>query len=322
MAENSLVTTAQSGTLAPYMESARRYARQSKAPHTLAQYASAWREFEDFAMRNGWAALPATPSTVIAYLASLADKGAKVSTIQVKLAAIAYIHRQKKHIDPTADADVKMLMAGIRRELGTAPQKKAPLTLENLRAIVAALPDDLRGKRDKAILLIGWAGAFRRSELVGLDVADLHINGKLAIKVRKSKTDQEGKGLTKTIPPIGDKAVDPITALKDWLAASGVQSGPLFRRIDKWGVLHDGRLDDKTIARIVKDAAQRAGLEPVQFAGHSLRSGFITEAAGAGVEDRDIAAQTGHKSMTVLHGYIQDAGRGAMGAVKAAFGDK
>lgn len=125
--------------------------------------------------------------------------------------------------------------------------------------------------------------------------------------------------MIKMIPPVDDDLIDPVRALKVWLADSGIKSGPLFRRIDRHGVMH-GRLSDKAVALIVKDAAQGAGLEPVQFAGHSLRSGFITAAALAGVEDRDIAAQSGHKSMTVLHGYIQDAGAGAMGAVKAAFG--
>jgi len=323
MTSKALTTTHAETSIAAYAESARKYARKSKAPHTLAMYGSAWREFQHFTESRGLAALPATPATVIAYLTDLADNGAKVSTIQVKLAAIAFYHRQQKHIDPTADEDVKMIMAGIRRELGTAPQKKAPITLDDLRSIVEALPDTLAGKRDKAILLIGWAGAFRRSELVGLDVADLlYVNGKLMIKVRHSKTDQEGKGLTKVIPPIEDTAINPMTALKDWLAGSEIKSGPLFRQIDKWGHVRDHRLNDKSVANIVKASAQRAGLEPVQFAGHSLRSGFITEAANAGVEDRDIAAQTGHKSMTVLHGYIQDAGRGAMGAVRAAFGEK
>lgn len=322
MANQSLQPITDNTTINVYTESARKYARKSKAPHTLAIYSSAWREFQAFAEARGLSALPAIPSTVIDYLTSLADAGAKVSTIQVKLAAIAFYHRQQRYTDPAVDEDVKIVMSGIRRELGTAPDKKAPITLDDLRRIVAALPDTLAGKRDRAMLLIGWAGAFRRSELVGLDVADLYVNGKITIRVKRSKTDQEGKGLTKVIPPIADEAIDPMTALKVWLADSGIKSGPLFRRIDKWGVMHDGRLDDKTVARIVKSAAQRAGLEPVQFAGHSLRSGFITEAANAGVEDRDIAAQTGHKSMTVLHGYIQDAGRGASQAVKAAFGER
>jgi site-specific recombinase XerD len=316
------LTTTRSTSINVYTESARKYARQSKAPHTLAMYGSAWREFQHFAELRGVAALPATPGAVIDFLTSLADNGAKVSTIQVKLAAIAYYHRQQKATDPTTDEDVKIVMAGIRRKLGTAPDKKAPIMLDELRRIVAALPDTLAGKRDRAMLLIGWAGAFRRSELVGLDVADLHVNGKLTIKIKRSKTDQEGKGLTKVIPPIDDEAIDPMTALKVWLAASEIKRGPLFRRIDKWGVMHDGRLNDRTVANVVKGAAQRAGLESVQFAGHSLRSGFITEAANAGVESRDIMAQTGHKSEAVMRGYVQDAGRGAMGAVRAAFGEK
>jgi integrase len=325
MTDTALMTmpvfvVAPDAAILPYSESAMRYARKSKADRTLKLYGAAWREFQAFAEDHGATALPATPGTVIEYLTALADAGAKVSTIGVKLAGIAYRHRLQHYADPTTGEDVRIVMAGIRRELGTAPNKKAAITLDDLRRIVAALPDTLAGKRDRAMLLIGWAGAFRRSELVGLDVADLHVNGAIKITLRKSKTDQEGRGMIKMIPPVDDEAIDPVRALKAWIAKSGIKSGPLFRRIDRHGVMH-GRLSDKAVALIIKDAAQRAGLEPVQFAGHSLRSGFITAAALAGVEDRDIAAQSGHKSMTVLHGYIQDAGATQMRAAQAVFGE-
>jgi len=139
--------------------------------------------------------------------------------------------------------------------------------------------------------------------------------------VKRSKTDQEGQGLTKAIPALSDTTLCPVEAMRQWLDESGIKSGAIFRQIDQWGHLRDERLTSQSVALIVKSCAIRAGLEPRQFAGHSLRSWFITEAANAGVEDRDIASQTVHKSMTVLHGYIQDAGRGAMNAVKAAMGD-
>jgi integrase len=307
--------------LMAYSDSARRYARKSKADHTLKLYGAAWREFEAFAAQHGAAALPASMETVTAHLVALADNGAKVSTIEVKRAAVGYFHRLQHHADPTAGEEVKVIMSGIRREIGTAPAKKAPVKLDELRKMIAALPDTLAGKRDRALLLVGWAGAFRRSELVALDVSDLHINGKITITIRHSKTDQEGRGMVKTIPPIADAAIDPVAAVRDWLAASDIKSGALFRAVDQWGHVRDRRLNDKAVAGIVKSAAQRAGLEPVQFAGHSLRSGFITTAAEGGAHEWQIQEQTGHKSERVLRGYIQAAGRGAQSAVKIAFGE-
>src|SRR3972149_1509554 len=269
MTRKQALATVKSKSPTVYTKAARKYARKSKADNTIRMYRSAWAEFQRFAEARGVPSLPASPATVIDFITALADGGAKVATMQVKLAAVAW-----------------------------------------------------GGKRARALLLSGFAGAFRRSELIGVDVADMHVNGKMTIRVRRSKTDQEGKGITKVIPPIDDAAIDPLRALREWLGAAGIKSGPVFRQIDRWGHVRDARLTSQSVALIVKTAAERAGLEPRQFAGHSLRSGFITEAASAGVEDRDIAAQTGHKSMIVLHGYIQDAGLGAMGAVKAAFGQR
>ena len=213
-------------------------------------------------------------------------------------------------------------MAGIARELGTRPSKKAPVTLADLRAVVGALPaDSLAGKRDKALLLLGWAGAFRRSELVALDVADVRLNGDLRVIVRRSKTDQEAAGQVKVIPPIDDKALCPVEAVRAWLQAANLKSGPVFRGVDKWGRLRAERLTGQSVSLILKAAATSAGLQENDFAGHSLRSGFITEAAKADAESRDIMAQSGHKSESVMRGYIQDAGLGAKRAVRAAFGE-
>jgi integrase len=301
-----------------YTEAARRYASKSRSDATLKAYASAWKEFQAFA---GGGALPATPQTVIAYLTALADAGSKVSTINVKLSAISFRHNAAKVADPTAHEDVRLVMAGIRRELGTRPAKKAPVTLDDLRRMVEACDTGtLQGKRDKALVLLGWAGAFRRSELVALDVADLQINGSVKVVLRKSKTDQDGAGMVKVIPPIDDLALDPVRALRAWLDAANIKSGAVFRKVSRWDVMSEARLTSQSVALVVKSLAERAGLDPRQFSGHSLRSGFITAAATAGVESRDIMAQTGHKSENVMRGYIQDAGRGAMGAVRAAFG--
>jgi integrase len=259
---------------------------------------------------------------IVAYLLLLAEARKSISTLERALAAIAAYHRLDGQLDPTNDEHVRVVMKGIRYKLGTAAQKKAPVRLAVLEAMIGALAgDSLMSRRDRALLLVGYAGAFRRSELVALDVADAQIGLMLTIRVRQSKTDQAKKGTSKFIPPI-EGPLCPVQALRTWLKAAEIQSGPLFRPIDRWGHVRDGRLTDKTVARVVKNAATRAGFEESQFAGHSLRSGFITEAASAGELSRDIMAQSGHQSEAVMRGYIQDAGLGAMSAVRAAFGRK
>jgi integrase len=287
----------------------------------LRVYRYALREFEHFAQQRGAQALPASPSTVIEYLTALADAGAKVSTIEVKLAAIAWAHRTGGQPDPTVCEPVKAVMAGIRRELRRAPSKREPVTLDKLEAMLETLPDDLAGKRDRALLLLGFAGAFRRSELVALDVADLSIGtDKLRVVVAQSKTDQEGEGQNKTIPRIGGDLC-PVEALEDWLDAAGIRSGAIFRRVGRWGNVRDDRLTSQSVALVVKGAAKAAGLDWRSYSGHSLRRGFITEAMDGGASDSDVMQQTGHASQRVMRSYRQDTGAGASRAVRAAFGE-
>jgi len=315
------LTTTKRRALNVYAKNAAKYARQSKAENTARAYRAAWNEFTAFCARHKQQPLPADASTVVNYLADLAEAGSKVSTITVKRAAISFAHRAAKQTDPTCAEDVRLVMAGIVKEHGRPPQKKAPLTLDDLRRLIAALPDSLAGKRDRALILVGWAGAFRRSELVALDVGDVRLNGELKVTVKRSKTDQEGAGMVKVIPTLADKTLCPVTALRAWLDAAGIQSGPVFRQMDKWGHVREHRLTPQSVALLVKARAADAGLDPRQFAGHSLRSGFITTAAVAGVESRDIMAVTGHKSEAVMRSYIQDAGLGAKRAISAAFGE-
>ena len=297
------------------------YAKQSRAANTQRAYKAAWQEFSAWVAQHGAEALPADVPTVVAYLTALAEAGAKYSTISVKRAAIGAAHRTARQNDPTAAEDVKLIMGGIARKHGRASTKKAPLAAEELRRMIDALPDTLAGQRDRALILVGWAGAFRRSELVAVNVGHVRLNGELKITLPKSKTDQEGAGMVKVIPVLDDKTLCPVTALREWLDAAEVKSGAIFRQIDRWGNLRARRLTAQSVAAIVKAAAERAGIDPRQFAGHSLRSGFITTAASAGVESRDIMAVTGHKSEAVMRGYIQDAGLGAKRAIKKAFGE-
>lgn len=301
-----------------------KYVRNSKAGGTQRVYASHWADFEEFCRWRGYTAMPAAPQIVCDYLAELADAGKSVNTLQVKLAAIAFQHKGAKLPDPCASVEVKTTIAGIRRTVGTRPKRKAPLTIREIRMLAASIPPNLRGLRDLAVLLIGYAGAFRRAELVAVTVADVTAYpDHIVVLVPFSKTDQEGKGKTKTIARLnGDNAgVCPVRALEAWLSAANIESGHVFRGIDRHDRVH-GSLNDREVARIVKRRALAAGLDPDRLGGHSLRAGFVTQNALAGTPDWKIAEQTGHKpGSRVLQDYIRAAGKGAMDASRAAFGD-
>jgi integrase len=214
-----------------------------------------------------------------------------------------------------------MVHAGIGRENGTAPDRKAPITADTLRQLVSVQPPTLAGTRNKAILLVGFAGAFRRSELVALNYSDIALwPQRLEIIVRRSKTDQEGKGMKRIIPAIDDAAICPVKAMTDWLVASEIKRGPLFRKVDRWGNIRSKRVTGHAVAVIIKNAALAAGLDRAQFSGHSLRAGFVTQAAGNGVAEWQIQEVTGHKSTTVLRGYIRDEGLGQQEAIRRALG--
>jgi integrase len=214
-------------------------------------------------------------------------------------------------------------MQGIRRKLGRAPTRKAAVTRDELVKMLATLPDSLQGKRDKAVLLMGFAGAFRRSEIVALNVEDVHIGKRAArITLKRSKTDQEGKGIVKHIPRLADLTLCPVGALQDWLDAANIQSGAIFRKVDRWGHVQRDRLNDREIARTVKRAATLAGLDARQFSGHSLRAGFVTQSANDNTPVLAIAQVTGHRSLATLQGYIRDAaGVEQIDAIRRAFGE-
>lgn len=297
------------------------FASASKSKGTLATYLNGWKDFETFCQTHHVASLPAIPATVVAYLTHLAREQ-RPSTIQVKLSAIEHYHIIA-HLDvPTNGPEVAAVMAGIRRTLGMAVVKKAPVMLDDLRLMVAAIPDSLAGIRDRAIILVGFAGAFRRSELADLDLRDIEVGRQLKLRLRRSKTDQRGEGTVKVIPALEDRTVCALTALKAWLEQSAIEDGPVFRPIDKWGKVGRKRLSGKAIAQVVKTAVTRIGLDADLFAGHSLRSGFITEAAIGGAEQWEIMEQSKHISEKTMRAYIQDAGVGATEAVRAAFREK
>ena len=207
---------------------------------------------------------------------------------------------------PTDSEAVKATLRGIRRTVGAAKVKKAPAVAAKVRAMVALAPDGLKGLRDCALLLLGFAGAFRRSELVALDVADIaETETGLLVTIRRSKTDQEGEGVTIAIAR-GDVAC-PVKALRAWLDAAGIEAGPIFRPIDKAGTVRPARLTDRSVANIVKAYAELAGFDASTFSGHSLRSGFLTSAAGNGASIFKMMDVSRHKSVDTLRGYVRDA---------------
>jgi integrase len=290
-------------------EAAQDLVRASRAANTLRAYRSDWRGFSDWCSAQHLEPLPARPETVALYLAALARSGAEAVTIQRRLSAISQAHQAAGHQpSPTADVLVRQVMRGIRRTLGTAPShRKEPLTAPELRRLVEVTPGETpAGLRDRALLLVGHLGAFRRSELVALDVEDLDETGDgLRLQVRRSKTDQEAEGLEKGLPRRADPATCPVRALRTWLDVAGIGAGPVFRAVNRYGQVQPGRLSDRAVALVVKRACRRAGLDPDRYAGHSLRSGFATAAAEGGAPERAIMRQGGWSSEAMVRRYIR-----------------
>lgn len=284
----------------------RAYIQQASADNTRRAYRSDWSDFELWCRAEQLAALPATPETVALYLTALAE-GCRPSTLHRRLVAISRVHRAAAHEPPTRAIVVQETMKGIRRALGTWQQRKKPIVTDILRQLIAVQPPTIFGTRDRAMLLIGFAAALRRSELVALEVADLQIGRDgLVLRLRRSKTDQEGAGQTIGIPYGRRAETCPVRAVERWLRESGIEGGPVFRRISKSGRVLPYRLNDKAVATIVKRSAAAAGYDPAQFGGHSLRAGLATQAAISGASERVIMRQTGHRSLEMVRRYIRD----------------
>jgi site-specific recombinase XerD len=291
--------------LGPDLAAAITLAKAEKAASTRKAYATDFRLFREWCEARGVFALPAAPETVAAYLAAYAGTS-KASTLGRRVAAIRYAHKLAGLNLPTDAEGVKATMRGIRRTHGSAKVRKAPAVAGKMLGMVAKAPDKLAGLRDRALLLIGFGGAMRRSELVALDVADVEeTETGLLVTILGSKTDQERVGVTIAIAR-GDVAC-PVKALRLWLAAAGVDAGPIFRPIDKAGTVRALRLTDRSVANIVKAYAERAGFDADTFSGHSLRAGFLTSAAGKGASIFKMMDVSRHKSVDTLRGYVRDA---------------
>jgi site-specific recombinase XerD len=290
----------------PALEQVREFIRASKAENTLRGYQSDWRHFCAWCESLGIGPLPATPETVAAYTAERAGH-LKPGSIQRRLNAIAEAHKTTGLESPTHAALVRNTLKGIRRTLGTAPVQKTAALTDDIRAMIAATDNNLIGIRDSALILLGFAGAFRRSELVGLDVEDCAF-GKdgLTVTLRRSKVDQEGAGRRIGIPYGSNPETCPVRNVQDWTENGAITDGPLFRSINRHGKVQEGRLSGIDVARIVKKLAERAGLDAAKYAGHSLRAGHATSAAIAGASERSIMKQTGHRSVQMVRRYIRD----------------
>jgi site-specific recombinase XerD len=290
------------------VEAARGYAVDCRASSTRKAYLSDFASFEAWCARQGLPSTPATPAAVAVYLASLADRGRKASTIERALAGIAWAQRSRGFEWPKGHPAITAVMSGIRRRHGVSPTQKAPVVDQELAALVATLDGDLADLRDRALLTLGWFGAFRRSELVALTVADVQrVREGLVVAVRRSKGDQEGHGAEKGIPYASNPALCPVRALAAWLEAAGITEGALFRAVDQHGHVRATALSDRSVALVVKRSAERAGFDPKALGGHSLRSGFATTAAKKGKGLDAIMRQTLHRSEKVARGYIRHA---------------
>ena len=299
-------TTVMPAILIAELDAAAGLAREEKAPATRRAYRSDFQIFEAWCTERGLSALPATAEAVAAFLASECDRGMSASTIGRRVAAIRYAHKLGGHPTPTDDERVKATVRGIRRRIGTAPQRKAPATSERVIPMALGVADGIKGLRDRALILLGFAGAFRRSELVALNVADIEeTEAGLRITIRRSKTDQEGVG--QTIAIVRGSVACPVAALKAWLQASGITEGRLFRSVRKGGAAIGESLSAQAVANVVKAQARAVGLEPGQYAGHSLRSGFLTSAAKRGASIFKMMDVSRHRSVDTLRGYVRDA---------------
>jgi site-specific recombinase XerD len=294
--------------LTTLVERAKEYAADARASSTRRAYDADFRNFASWCESQALPSMPATPAAVAVYLTHLADGGRKVATIERALTGIVHAHRTRGIEWPRAHPAIANVMAGIRRRLGTAPAQKAPVVDELLAAMLGTLDEDLRGRRDRALLTLGWSGAFRRSELVALTVGDIARSSEgLIVTVRRSKGDQEGRGAEKGIPYASRAALCPVRSLEAWLTAAGITEGAIFRYIDRHGRIHGEPLSDRSVARIVQRTAAAAGIDAATVAGHSLRAGFATTAAKRGKSLDAIMRQTLHKSERVARSYIRHA---------------
>jgi integrase len=296
-------------TLVSAMKRAEEYRNGAKAANTFRVYQSQRTAFETWCRHFGVETLPAEVPTIRAYIAHLAAAGRKPSTLKLALAAIRRAHEVRGYPNPAADPAIRETLSGVYRQIGLAQRQAKALLTEDLWRVLGALPTDsgrnseaLRGARDRALLLIGFGAALRRSELVALNVEDIDVSVRgVIVAIRRSKADQHGEGREVGIPN-RDRIVS--DALAAWMERAGITTGAIFRNVDRHGRVLN-RLTDHAVRLIVKERLAAAGIDPEPYSGHSLRAGLATSAALNGANEASIRKQTGHKSPAMVHRYIR-----------------
>ena len=272
--------------------------KNSKAYNTLRAYQADFKDFTKFCLKNGFNSMPSDPKIIALYLTHLSSFS-KFSTLRRRLASIKVIHRLKGHYIDTKHPIIAENLMGIKRKMGVKQTSKKPILINDLKLIINVINKDKNEHKklqNKALILIGFAGGFRRSELVSIEYEDIEfVNEGVKILVQRSKTDQTGLGMTKAIPYFQNKIYCPVTSLRDWISHSKISDGKIFK------------ISDKTVALTIQKYALLAGLDKTKYAGHSLRSGFATSTAETGADERSIMAMTGHKTTQMVRRYIQEA---------------
>ena len=285
--------------------------KSSKANNTLRAYKSDFKDFGAFCAKHGFNSMPTQPKIVSLYLTHLSGSY-KISTIRRRLVSIGVVHKIKGHYLDTKHPVIIENLMGIKRKKGSIQTGKKPILINHLKQIIDVIDEQkvekIKKLRNKTIILLGFGGGFRRTELVSIDYEDVEfVQEGIKIAVRRSKTDQFGEGMIKALPYFSNEKYCPVTNLKNWLTLSKIKTGPIFRRFAKGSVLTSYRLTDQSVVLIIKDCLKLAGIENQNFSGHSLRSGFATVAADSGADERSIMAMTGHKTTQMVRRYIKEA---------------
>ena len=285
--------------------------KSSKANNTLRAYKSDFKDFGVFCAKHGFSSMPTEPKVVSLYLTHLSTNS-KISTLRRRLVSIGVVHKLKGHYLDTKHPIIIENLMGIKRKKGSVQIGKKPILINHLKQIVNVIDEQkiekIKKLRNKTLILLGFGGGFRRTELISINKEDLDfVDEGVKITLRRSKTDQFGEGLIKGLPYFTNEKYCPVTNLKNWLILSKIKTGPIFRRFKKGTILTDHRLTDQSVVLIIKDCLKIAGIENQNFSGHSLRSGFATVAAASGADERSIMAMTGHKTTQMVRRYIKDA---------------
>ena len=286
--------------------------KSSKAINTVRAYKSDFKDFGAFCAKHSFKSLPTDPKIVALYLTYLSGKDAKMSTLRRRLVSIGMMHKLKGHYLDTKHPVIIENLMGIKRTKGSIQRGKKPILINHLKAIVNVIDEEkieeIKKLRDKSIILVGFGGGFRRTELISIDHQDLEFVAEgVKITLRRSKTDQFGEGMVKGLPYFSNEKYCPVTHLKKWIEISNIKDGPVFRRFAKGCSLTSHRLTDQSVVLLIKRYLELAGIDNKNYSGHSLRSGFATVSAESGADERSIMAMTGHKTTQMVRRYIKEA---------------